>query len=62
MMVAPTSFFNDYGGHIRILEESLALKSLGHTITIVTYYQGNNIADLDIRRITYSDSPDPILQ
>jgi glycosyltransferase involved in cell wall biosynthesis len=50
MMVAPTSFFNDYGGHIRILEESLALKSLGHTITIVTYYQGHNIADLDIRR------------
>ncbi len=50
MMVAPTSFFNDYGGHIRILEESLALDALGHTITIVTYSQGNNVSGLDIRR------------
>ena len=50
MMVAPTSFFNDYGGHIRILEESLALHALGHAITIVTYSQGNDVSGLDIRR------------
>jgi glycosyltransferase involved in cell wall biosynthesis len=50
LMVAPTSFFSDYGGHIRILEESLALKSLGHQITIVTYHQGNDVSDLNIRR------------
>jgi glycosyltransferase involved in cell wall biosynthesis len=50
LMVAPTSFFNDYGGHIRILEETLALQALGHRVTIVTYHKGNEIAGLDIRR------------
>ena len=49
-MIAPTSFFSDYGGHIRILEECLALRERGHHITIVTYYQGRAVADLDIRR------------
>jgi glycosyltransferase involved in cell wall biosynthesis len=50
LMVAPTSFFSDYGGHIRILEESLALKSLGQQVTIVTYHQGKDVPDLNIRR------------
>jgi glycosyltransferase involved in cell wall biosynthesis len=50
LMVAPTSFFGDYGGHIRILEETLALQALGHQVTIVTYYKGRDIAGLDIRR------------
>lgn len=49
-MVAPTSFFGDYGGHIRILEETLALQALGHQVTIVTYYKGNDVPGLDIRR------------
>ncbi len=49
-MVAPTSFFNDYGGHIRILEETLALQFHGHQVTIVTYYKGNDVPGLDIRR------------
>lgn len=50
MMVAPTSFFSDYGGHIRILEETLALQRLGHRVTIVTYYKGSDVPGLDIRR------------
>jgi glycosyltransferase involved in cell wall biosynthesis len=50
LMVAPTSFFGDYGGHIRILEETLALQALGHRITIVTYYKGRDVPGLDIRR------------
>jgi glycosyltransferase involved in cell wall biosynthesis len=49
-MVAPTSFFSDYGGHIRILEETLALQALGHSVTVVTYYKGSNIPGIDIRR------------
>jgi hypothetical protein len=40
LMVAPTSFFNDYGGHIRILEETLALQGIGHRVTVVTYHMG----------------------
>ena len=49
-MVAPTSFFSDYGGHIRILEETLALQALGHSVTVVTYYKGSDIPGIDIRR------------
>jgi glycosyltransferase involved in cell wall biosynthesis len=50
LMVAPTSFFADYGCHVRILEESLVLRRLGHQVTIVTYYKGRPIAGLDIVR------------
>jgi glycosyltransferase involved in cell wall biosynthesis len=50
LMVAPTSFFADYGGHIRILEETLALQALGHRVTIVTYYKGRDVPGLDIQR------------
>lgn len=50
LMVTPTSFFMDYGGHVRILEETLALQRLGHQVTVVTYYKGNDVPGLDIRR------------
>ncbi len=50
LMIAPTSFFSDYGGHIRILEETLALQAEGHKISIVTYYKGGDVEGLDIRR------------
>ena len=49
-MVAPTSFFSDYGGHIRILEEARVLQKLGHQVTIVTYYLGRDLPDLEIVR------------
>ncbi|MFW6182383.1 MAG: glycosyltransferase family 4 protein [Chloroflexota bacterium] len=50
LMVAPTSFFGHYGGHIRILEEARALQERGHQITIVTYYKGQNVPGLSIER------------
>jgi glycosyltransferase involved in cell wall biosynthesis len=50
LMIASTSFFSDYGGHIRILEEARVLQKLGHQVTIVTYYLGRDLPDLDIVR------------
>jgi glycosyltransferase involved in cell wall biosynthesis len=50
LMVAPTSFFSDYGGHIRILEEARGLRKLGHQVTIITYYLGRDLPDLEIVR------------
>jgi glycosyltransferase involved in cell wall biosynthesis len=50
LMVAPTSFFADYGCHVRILEEARALGALGHAITIVTYQNGRDVEGIDIRR------------
>jgi glycosyltransferase involved in cell wall biosynthesis len=49
-MIAPTSFFADYGGHIRILEEIRGLQARGHQITVCTYHTGNNVCDVAIRR------------
>jgi glycosyltransferase involved in cell wall biosynthesis len=50
LMLAPTSFFGDYGCHVRILEEARALQALGHCITIVTYALGRNLPDVAIER------------
>ena len=50
LMIAPTSFFGDYGCHVRILEEARTLESLGHRVTIVTYRNGRDVPGLDIRR------------
>jgi glycosyltransferase involved in cell wall biosynthesis len=50
LMIASTSFFSDYGGHIRILEEAQVLQKLGHQVTIVTYYLGRDLPDLEIIR------------
>lgn len=50
LMVAPSSFFADYGCHVRILEEAQILQELGHSITIATYHSGGPVAGLDIRR------------
>jgi glycosyltransferase involved in cell wall biosynthesis len=49
-MIAPTSFFAHYGGHIRILEETKALQARGHQVTIVTYHLGQDVPGIDIRR------------
>ena len=50
LMIAPTSFFLDYGCHVRILEETRALQNLGHSVKIVTYPLGRDITGLDIER------------
>jgi glycosyltransferase involved in cell wall biosynthesis len=50
LMIAPTSFFSDYGCHVRILEEARILQTLGQKVTIATYYKGRNLPDLEIVR------------
>lgn len=50
LKIAPTSFFSDYGCHVRIYEETLALQALGNKVTICTYHTGDNIEGLDVRR------------
>lgn len=50
LSIAPTSFFYDYGCHVRILEETLILQELGHQVTICTYHSGRPVAGLDIVR------------
>jgi len=50
LMIAPTSFFAGYGGHVRILEEALILQKMGHEITICTYHNGQDIEGLTIER------------
>lgn len=49
-MIAPTSFFLDYGSHVRIREEARVLQQLQHRIKIVTYPLGRDLSDLDIER------------
>jgi glycosyltransferase involved in cell wall biosynthesis len=50
LMIAPTSFFADYGCHVRIREEALVLRQMGNRVTICTYHNGRDVAGLDIRR------------
>lgn len=49
-MVAPTSFFADYGCHVRILEEARVLQALGERVTVATYFTGRDVDGVDIRR------------
>ncbi len=50
LMLAPTMFFADYGCHVRIYEEAIALRALGHTIRILAYPNGRDIGGLTVRR------------
>lgn len=50
LMITPTSFFSDYGGHIRILEEARILRQAGQVVRIVTYCKGRDVDGLDIVR------------
>jgi glycosyltransferase involved in cell wall biosynthesis len=50
LMIAPTSFFADYGCHVRILEETRALQSRGHEVLICTYHNGNDVDGIPIQR------------
>jgi glycosyltransferase involved in cell wall biosynthesis len=57
LMIAPTSFFSDYGCHVRILEEARGLQARGHQVTICTYRNGGAVPDLTIRRSLGSPGP-----
>ena len=50
LMVVPSSFFGDYGCHVRILEETRVLQKRGHRVTIVTYYKGRDLPEVNIVR------------
>lgn len=51
LMIAPTPYFSDRGCHVRILEETRALQSLGNEVITTTYHNGGDIQGIDIRRI-----------
>ncbi|MHB1130937.1 MAG: glycosyltransferase family 4 protein [Chloroflexota bacterium] len=70
LKIAPTSFFSDYGCHVRILEEVLALQQLGSKVTVCTYHSGDDVRGVDTRRalglpgrngIQVGSSPDKLL-
>ncbi len=50
LMIAPTSFFSDYGAHVRPYEEIIALQAQGHQVVVCTYGSGNPVPGVDIRR------------
>lgn len=50
LMIASTSFFSDYGNHVRIWEEARMLQRRGHRLVLATYHNGDDMPDLDIRR------------
>ncbi|MSQ27128.1 MAG: glycosyltransferase family 1 protein [Dehalococcoidia bacterium] len=50
LKIAPTSFFADYGCHVRILEETRALMRSGQQVAICTYHTGRDLPGLDVRR------------
>lgn len=50
LMIAPTSFFADYGCHVRILEEIRALQKRGHIVELCTYHNGRDIEGIPIHR------------
>jgi glycosyltransferase involved in cell wall biosynthesis len=50
LIIAPTSFFSDYGCSVRILEEARALQRKGQKVTVCTYRNGQEVPGLTIRR------------
>lgn len=50
LKIAPTSFFADYGCHVRILEETLAIQRLGSRVVVCAYPGGRNLSGVDVRR------------
>jgi len=50
LIIAPTSFFADYGCHVRILEHARGLAERGHDVTICTYHSGRDVDGLRIYR------------
>ena len=50
LTIAPTSFFADYGAHVRIWEEVKTLRNLHHRVVMTTYHNGDDMPGLEIRR------------
>ena len=50
LSLAPTSFFADYGCHVRILEEALALQRAAARVSVLTYRKGGPAPGVHIIR------------
>ncbi len=50
LAIAPTSFFADYGCHVRILEQIRLLQRCGHRVHLCTYHSGGDVPGLAIER------------
>lgn len=50
LKIVPSSFFADYGCHVRIYEETRVLQSRGNRVTICTYHTGGDVPGVDIHR------------
>ncbi len=50
LSIAPTSFFADYGCHVRILQQTLALQARGHQVQILTYPTGWDVPEVQTSR------------
>lgn len=50
LAVAPTSFFADYGCHVRILQQTRALQERGHEIRLLTYPTGRDVPGVQVSR------------
>jgi len=57
LKIAPTSFFADYGCHVRIYEETRVLQRLGQRVVICSYHTGRDLNGVDVRR---APNPNPI--
>ncbi|NPA90980.1 MAG: glycosyltransferase family 4 protein [Chloroflexi bacterium] len=51
LAIAPTSFFADYGCHVRIWGHLSALVRRGHRVRLITYPSGRDRPPLEIRRL-----------
>ncbi len=59
LAIAPTSFFADYGCHVRIRSHLVGLRARGHDILLVTYPSGRNLAQIPTVRAPWP-APSPI--
>src|SRR5437870_3608639 len=50
LKIAPTSFFADYGCHVRILAETLAIQRLGGLVRLCAYPGGRDVVGVDVDR------------
>jgi glycosyltransferase involved in cell wall biosynthesis len=50
LMVAPTPFFGDRGCHVRILEETRALRGAGVEVLVATYHLGRDVPGVPTER------------
>jgi glycosyltransferase involved in cell wall biosynthesis len=53
LIIAPTPFFVDRGGHVQIYEQARALQKLGNTVELCTYHLGRDMPEIPTFRIPH---------